>query len=157
AEGLVLGGGISATTNDLSGGASGSEALAGWKREGWSSVLRAARGAFAGCLTWAAESAADAQALSFWDGLDAVGGDLEANLDQGLPSFDPKPGVLLEERIEDAIHGFEWVAGSHGKPLILTRAGFHAGLAHPGRPALARPGADPGMQALAFEILGRQV
>jgi hypothetical protein len=157
AEGLVLGGGMTATTNNLVGEGGGSEKLVGWKTEGWGNVLRAARGAFAGCLTWAAESEAEAGALSFWGGLDAIGGDLDPSLDQAVASFDPKPGVLLEEKIGGEIGTLAWIAHRQGKPLIVTRAGFHAGTPRPGRPALARPGADPGMQTLGFEVLGRKL
>jgi hypothetical protein len=157
AEGLVLGGGMNTATSGLAGGASGPEEHARWKSEGWEKVVAAARGAFAGCLTWAAESVADAQLLSFWEGLDAVGGDLDPSLDQDVASFDPKPGVLLEARLGGAIGSLEMVAGSLEKPLIVTRAGFRAGAPRPGRPPLARPGADPGMQTLGFEILGRKL
>ena len=157
AEGLVLGGGITTATSGLVEGPSGSEALVAWKREGWGKVMHVARGAFAGCLTWAADSTAEASVLSFWKGLDAVGGDLGPDLDRGATSFDPKPGVVLEEKLLHAIQGFEGFATGQGKPLILTRAGFRAGMPRPGRPPLARPGADPGMQTLGFEILGRRL
>ena len=157
AEGLVLGGGMTETTNRIVGEQAGTEEHARWRSEGWERVLTAARGAFAACLTWAADSVADAQVLSFWSGLDAVGCDLEPALDMDLASFDPRPGAVLEERLEDAITSFEGIAQSVGKPLILTRAGFRPGAQRPGRPALARAGADPGMQVLGFEILGREL
>ena len=157
AEGLVLGGGMTTATNDLVGEQSGSEKLVAWKKEGWEKVLRAARGAYAGCLTWAADSPIDAQVLPYWAELDAVGGDLDPSLDRGIASIDPKPGTLLEGRLEMTIGALEDIARVQGKPLILTRAGFHAGAPRPGRTALARPGADPGMQTLGFELLGKNV
>ncbi len=157
AEGLLLGGGMTATTSGVVDDASGSATLLAWKKDGWEKVVRAARGAFAGCLTWAADTSVEAQQLSFWKELDAVGGDLDPSLDQGIASFDPKPGTLLDTRLRKAIQALEGVAQAERKPLIVTRAGFRSGAPRPGRPALARPDADPGMQTLGFEILGRNL
>ena len=157
ADGLVLGGGMTATTNGVVGEQAGPVEQVEWKKEGWEKVLRAARGAFAGTLTWAADSVSDAQVLSFWKDLDAVGCDLEPTIDRGIVSFDPKPGVVAQAHIQAAIETYERIAASIGKPLILTRAGFRAGTPRPSHPALARPGADPGMQALELEVLGNEL
>src|SRR5262249_25792619 len=88
ADGLLLGGGMVESTslgldsrNPSAKDAGGR--ISGWKREGWPKVIRAARGAFAGTISWTAGSMVEASSLPFWGDLDLVACDLEPELDGG--------------------------------------------------------------------------
>lgn len=154
ADGLVLGGGMTESTTREVGRGGSDDLVVGWKRQGWSEVIRLARGAFSGMLTWAAASTFEVQGLLFWGDLDALGCDLLPELDERALTMVPKPGPELERRITLQLAELHELARRHGKPLLLTRAGFRSGWPRPGEEPDPRDAADPGLQSFQVDVLG---
>jgi hypothetical protein len=123
------------------------------KRAGWNRVISAARGAFAGRLTYTAASIDEAQKIAFWRDLDAVGFEI----------FHPQ-GALMGERpqaIRDALlwtlthdlESVEAIAESNGKPFIVTQVGFNASISNPSLPRAGPGSVDLDSQADAYALL----
>ncbi len=155
AEGLALGGGMTESTSKSANGRRSVPGESGWRREGWSKVVRAARGAFSGSLTWGADCLLEARELSFWDDLDVVGCDLEEEIDERALHGEGDPGLQLETRIGNQLSALSKIAQEHGKPLILTRAGFKAGAPRPSAPRGSGATGEVGLQAMQFEVLAK--
>jgi hypothetical protein len=157
ADGIVLGGGMSASTSAELEGQGANLAVTEWKRQGWSRVIRAARGAFSGTMTWAAASGLEANQLLFWDDLDAVGCDLDLELDERDFDFEKKPGPEIGGKIGGQLHGLEMLASRLGKPLVLTQAGSRSGVSRPGERRDGGFTDDPGLQCMQIDVLGDQL
>lgn len=123
------------------------------KSAGWKQVIAAARGAFAGRITYAASSVAEAQKIAFWGDLDAVG--LELFYPPSLPgreeAQDPR-GFLLWNLTRD-LEDIEKVAEAQGKPLLITQVGFTASGSGPRIPRNGPGSVDVDQQAEAFAML----
>jgi hypothetical protein len=156
-DGLAIGGGMPGATSGRDDGRAASARILGWRREGWTRVLRAVRGAFSGAITWTADSRIEAADLLFWSDLDVVACDLETELEDREITLDPKPGTTLEKRISGQLFALELIAKKSGKPLILTQAGFRSGAPRPGEARDARFADDPGLQAFEIDVLSRAV
>jgi hypothetical protein len=103
---------------------------AAWKRDGWRAVVRGARAAFPGLLTYAAADLEEAAKVGFWGGLDAVGYELFPRLVAGAA-----PRAEMEERLRTTLAELARVAAAQRKPLVLTQAGFSPALQRGGRGA----------------------
>jgi hypothetical protein len=143
ADGLFLGGGTVESTNVGPSERDSSGKISGWKLEGWPKVIRAARGAFSGTISWTAASMVEASTLPFWDDLDAVACDLEPELDGGRMGPDVDPHAAIGVQIATQLAGLESLAREHGKPCLLSQAGFRSG--------------ETGLQELQYEALGDEV
>jgi len=94
----------------------------GWKKAGWTRVLRRARGSFSGGLTYASSWPERAASFGFWEELDAVGLDV---------FFDP-PAELRGRELDDWLLGnfsnvladVVEVSSEHARPVLLTAVGF---------------------------------
>ncbi|MFN0009936.1 MAG: glycoside hydrolase family 113 [Planctomycetota bacterium] len=157
AEGLSLGGGMTASTSGKTGEWGPTLEAIGWRREGWGRVVREARGAFSGSLTWAADSLLEAQELMFWDDLDLVSCDLEPELDVLATSFRVQPAIQLEVEIDSSLALLEELARSHSLPLLLTQAGFRSGMPAPGAERAGRIAGIDELQAMQLNVLGQSI
>lgn len=157
ADGLSLGGGMTASTSGKTGEWGPTLEAIGWRREGWSRVVRQARGAFSGSLTWAADSGLDARELMFWDDLDLMSCDLESELDVPATSFRVQPAVQLEVEIDSGLALLEELARSHSLPLLLTQAGFRSGMPAPGGERAGRLAGIDELQAMQLNVLGQSI
>lgn len=157
ADGLFLGGGLVESTNLGAGPQEPSGRISDWKRQGWPKVIRAARGAFAGTLSWAAGSMVEASTLPFWDDLDLVACDLEPELDGGGIGPDVDPSAAIGVQIATQLLQLEALSRVHGMPYLLSQAGFRSGAGRPGEPRDPGFSADPGLQGLQFEALGKEL
>jgi hypothetical protein len=143
ADGLFLGGGMIESTNLIAAAKDSGGRISGWKREGWPKVIRAARGAFAGTMSWTASSMVEANTLPFWDDLDLVACDLEPELDGGRIGPDVDPSAEIGVQFATQLTQLEILARAHDKPCLLSQAGFRSGAA--------------GLQELQYEALGKEL
>jgi len=157
ADGLSLGGGMTASTSGKTGEWGPTPEAIGWRREGWGRVVRAARGAFSGSLTWAADSLLDARELMFWGDLDLMSCDLEAELDARAASFRVQPAIQLEVEIDSGLALAEELARSHSLPLLLTQAGFRSGMPAPGAERAGRLVGIDDLQAMQLKVLSQSI
>jgi len=91
-----------------------------WKREGWSAVIGAARGAFPGAITYATADVYEAEGARFLGDLDAIGIEL-------APSPEPhslNPRADLAAKMAVALDGIGAIARGVGKPVLVTHASF---------------------------------
>ena len=157
ADGISLGGGMTASTSGASGGWRAPPEEISWRRAGWRRVVGESRAAFSGSLTWGADSQIDALELSFWDDLDLIACDLEAAFDVPGTSFHASPVVQLKLEIDDGLAALEELARAHGKPLLLTQAGFRSGTPEPAAERAGRIVGSDGLQALQLSVLGQSI
>ena len=96
------------------------------RREGWRGLIRAARGAFSGGLTYAAGSIEEARAIEFWDELEWLGIDLFDSL-AVPPRWGERPmSDRLPARIWAQLTRALDLAGERRKRLLVTAIGFAA-------------------------------
>jgi hypothetical protein len=157
ADGISLGGGLTASTTAAPGGFRAAAAEVAWRRAGWERVIAEARGAFSGSLAWAADSAIDARELAFTEGLDALACDLEADYDPHATSFHASPVLQMEVDFERQLLDLEQLARARGRPLLLTQAGFRSGFPEPGTEGGGRVGGGAGLQAIQLDVLATAV
>jgi hypothetical protein len=154
ADGLSLGGGLTASTSASDGGWRSSSEEVGWRREGWRRVVRAARAAFSGSITWAADSVVDATEVAFWEDLDLVACDLQADYDAHGTSFHASPVMQMSLEYSTQIEALERICEARGLPLLLTQVGFRSGMPEPGAPRSGVLARSDGLQAMQFSALG---
>jgi hypothetical protein len=157
ADGLSLGGGMTASTSGKTGEWGPTPEAIGWRREGWKRVVKEARGAFSGSLTWTADSYLDASELLFWGDLDLMSCDLEQEIDARATSFRVQPAIQLEIEIDSGIAMLEELARSHSLPLVLTQAGFRSGMPQPGGERAGRLAGVDDLQAMQMIVLGQSI
>lgn len=97
-------------------------AEADWKREGWSTVLAAARGAFPGAITYATADLFEAERTRFLGDLDAIGFELAPTPEPG--SSNPRADVAA--KMAFALDGIGTLAKRLGKPILVPHASFSA-------------------------------
>ncbi len=95
-------------------------AEADWKREGWSSVLTAARGAFPGAITYATADLFEAERAVFLADLDAIGIELAPRHEPGAPL----PRADIAAKMAVALDGIGAIARRLEKPVLVTHASF---------------------------------
>jgi hypothetical protein len=123
------------------------------KKAGWARVIRSARAAFSGRLTYSATSVQEADRIAFWPELDAIGyecfGRLRAAEREGVAGAREE----LSQRIDADLQALAKIAARAGKPLILTQVGFDSGARLPGVPRAGPGSADAESQADAYRAL----
>jgi hypothetical protein len=125
AELVCIGGGLLEVTSSAPSGAlTAGPGLE--RREGWRGLIRSARGAFSGALTYAAGGVEEAQAIEFWPELDWLGIDLFGSL-----AVPPRWGVRpmsdrLPARIWAELTRALDLAAAQRKRLLVTAIGFAA-------------------------------
>lgn len=120
---FVLGAGIPSVAFETGGGRRAEPRELEWRREGWTRVIAAARGAFGGALAYAASSASEVEGVAFWPSLDLVGLDLCPALDHVRwdPTVDASSALrsLASGELERAAR----VAARHERGLVVVQAG----------------------------------
>jgi len=91
-----------------------------WKQDGWQRVIGAARGAFAGLLTYGAVDVEEARNCAFWPDLDAIGFELHPRVEPGSPN----PRYEVEQRMRLALGALAELAAQHRRPVVLTATSF---------------------------------
>lgn len=157
ADGISLGGGMTASTSGSSGGWRALPEEIRWRQEGWRKVVREARAAFSGSLTWAADSLVDARELSFWDDLDLIACDLEAEFDVPGTSYHTSPVMQMQVEIDSGVAALEELARAHALPLLLTQAGFRSGTPEPAAERGGRIVGSDGLQTMQMSVLGQSI
>ena len=153
---LSVGSDIVQTTRATAQGRRARAEESAWRSAGWSQVIRAARGAFSGALTYGAGSLDEASHITFWSELDAVGLVLFEPVDtRGLSLLQAR--AALAGRIAHDLDFLGEVALREQKPALLVQVGFTGGV-----PAawLARSGpgsTDADLEALQLDVLGDAV
>lgn len=94
------------------------------KQDGWAAMIREARQAFAGALTYGCSGGAQAEEIDFWDGLDFVGLELYPFL--GGLEDGPATDRAIRTRIVRSIEQVAERATLVGKPVLVTEAGFRS-------------------------------
>lgn len=91
------------------------------QRARWVALIDAARAAYSGPITYAANWN-EAEQVVFWDKLDWIGVQFFAPLtDQLDPSY-----AELEAGVERQLRGYEALSVQHDKPVVFTEFGFKA-------------------------------
>ncbi len=86
----------------------------------WHGLIAAARLATGAPLVYAADGAADAARITFWDSLDAIGVDFFEPLLRAEKAKDP----ALEEGARQAVRPLAELSARSGKPVLITEAGY---------------------------------
>lgn len=150
---LSLGSNISEVTRATAEGRRGRPEEIEWKREGWSRVIAAARGAFSGKLTYAAGSIEEAGKIAFWTELDAIGIEWCPQMRIAPGSSEPAGRWQFAAKLNAQWIALDELAKKHARPILVTRAGFTPGV---NAPQLARfgPGSSDGdLASFQFEML----
>ncbi|MBI5363688.1 MAG: hypothetical protein HZA53_10955 [Planctomycetes bacterium] len=123
---LSLGGGLLETTRHTVEGRRGEAEELVWKDAGWASVIRAARGAFTGRLTFLAGSAEEVEKIAFWDALDLVG--LEPRvLNRPLRGAEERDArAAFQAMLQTTWKSADRVAREHRRPLFVASVSFPA-------------------------------
>ena len=153
ADGLALGGGMTASTSGVTGEWRSTEQELAWRLSGWRRVIGESRAAFSGTITWTADSQIDALEHAFWGELDLVACDLEAEFDVPGTSFHAPPEAQVRVTIDSGLAVLEEIARSNGKPLLLTQAGFRAGAPEPAAEGAGRIAGLDGLQRMQIGAL----
>ncbi|MBL8863157.1 MAG: hypothetical protein JNK02_14265 [Planctomycetes bacterium] len=119
-----------------------------WRRAGWRGVIGAARGAFAGGITYSAEDVLEAEQVGFWSDLDALAIELDPRVDPAAPV--PRADLALRLAAELELAGL--LARAAGRPLLVTHASFAPVLS--GRSAPAGAWLDAQLRLLAESLAG---
>jgi hypothetical protein len=93
------------------------------KGEGWTQVIRTARAAYGGALTYSARWPAQVPNIDFWDQLDYVGATLYPALD--LP-LDPSSDTSLQRQLTTQVWLVRRAANELKLPAIVTEIGFRS-------------------------------
>ena len=92
--------------------------------ERWRGLIRAARGAFAGGLTYAADWSGEVDQVGFWSELDFVGTELLSSLSV-RPYEDLRPDDRqASQRLRGLLGRLTLLAGEHGRPGLVVEIGF---------------------------------
>ena len=98
-----------------------------WKTEGWTRVVRRARRAFDGELTYTAASTLEASGIRFWKELDRISYALFPDVDQLPAGRDLQARAFVRDDAVWQVEELSKVAAAAGRPLWLARIGFERG------------------------------
>ncbi len=120
ADWLTVSSGLRAVSSETDDGRRAKPGEAAWKQEGWRRVIGAARGAFAGLLTYGAIDVEEARKCGFWQELDAIGYELHPRVEAGSPN----PRYEIEQRMRLALGALAELSEQHRRPIVLTSTSF---------------------------------
>jgi hypothetical protein len=122
--------------------------------ERWRAMIRRARGAFGGALTYAAEARGEAAQVTFWDALDRPG--LEIYNPLSVPAVDgaaaPERGVMVGY-LRQTLQWAQALGEQCGAPCLIVEIGFPASALAWQYPAETRGAPDPQEQARLLAAL----
>lgn len=137
-------------------GRRGQPAEVEWKREGWTDVVRAARGAFRGAWTWIAASEEEARDFGHWSALDAVA--IEPRLSLRARGFVAREVSMAQalDALRRSTSAGARIAREEQKPLVLVGASF-ARAGDVRTPRMGPGSIDSGSRDEPFERLSQLV
>ncbi|MAB81537.1 MAG: hypothetical protein CMJ89_19525 [Planctomycetes bacterium] len=119
--------------------------------EGWKKLIKTARRAFRGALTYGAKLGDELHVIQFWDSLDYVGVCFYPRM--AKPGVVPRDGVV-ERACVDALEDATTLANRWNRPLLIVQAGYPARSQSWHRPGVPRGDFDPTAQKRFLELFG---
>lgn len=153
---LSIGTGMLAVSSTDLGGRRTNPSEVEWKSAGWTRVIRAARAAFPGYLTYSACNVQEVEAITFWKELDFVGFELWPLLPEWRSSAADRPRDEMASAIDASLAALERAARASGKRALITQASFSPDLLGSARNS-APVSTSRAWQAQQFRELGSQL